>query len=112
MARIGALRKRCYFERLKPRVDDGGGGAAKEWIPAWTSWGSLKLLGGAEQLAAGRLEASSLATLTIRSSVAARAIDESYRVTIDGVVYQIRGIGNEDQRNRFLSMTVEAGVAI
>lgn len=109
---IGQLRKRCYFERQKKRVDDGGGGYEPVWLPAMTVWGAVVPYGGAERLAAGRLEASSLATLRIRSSAEARSIDESYRVTVDDVPYQIRGIANPDSRNRFLEIQIEGGVAI
>lgn len=107
---IGKLRKRAYFSRAK-RTDDGGGGATITWVPAFTAWCEIKPQTGIEKVAAGRLESSSLATLKIRSSVAARAIDPSYKVTVDGDDYQIRTIDNPDSKNRFLEMLLEVGVA-
>lgn len=111
MARIGGLRSRVYFEKLKKRVDDGGGGFAPEWLPALTVWGSLQPERGREIVAAGRLESSAGAVLTIRSSEEARAIDASYRATIDEVIYQVRAISNPDQKGRFLELVLERGVA-
>lgn len=112
MARIGGMRKRCYFSKPAKRVEDGGGGSPKAWLNALTVWGELIPQTGQERVAAGRLEASGIATLRIRSSSDARTIDESYKVTVDDVDYQIRGIDNPDQRNRFLEMLVEVGVAL
>jgi len=109
---IGQLRKRVYFSRLKVRVDDGGGGSPKEWVPALTVWGQLMPERGREILAAGRLESSAGAVLKIRATAAARAIDASYKATIDGVDHQLRSISNPDQRNRFLEIVLEVGVAI
>lgn len=110
MARIGGMRKRVYFSR-PARADEGGGVGKITWVPALTVWGELIPQTGQERVAAGRLEASGLATLRIRSSADARSIDESYKVTVDGLDYQIRGIDNPDQRNRFLEILVEVGVA-
>lgn len=110
MARAGELRKRVSFER-RDVADDGGGGGAVHWTSTLVVWGSLTFMSGHEMLAAGRLESASVGTLRIRSSRAARAIDASYSVTIDGDRYNIRGIGNPDSRNRILEFTVEAGVA-
>lgn len=109
---IGQLRKRVYFSRLKARVEDGGGGSPKTWTPALTVWGQLSPERGREVLAAGRLESSAGAVLKIRSSTAARAIDATYKATIDGVDHQVRAISNPDGRNRFLEIVLESGVAI
>lgn len=106
----GQLRKRLYFERSK-RTDDGGGGAAITWLPAWACWGSIAPERGREALAAGRLESSNAAIIRIRSSAAAREVDASYRVKDGDDVYDIRSIINPDQRGKYLEMTAEKGVA-
>lgn len=107
---IGQFRKKLYFERSK-RADDGGGGAAITWIPAWSCWGSIQPERGREVLAAGRLESSNGAVIRIRSSAAAREIDASYRVKDGDDIYVVRSIINPDQRGRFLDLVCEKGVA-
>lgn len=109
--RTGELRKRVRFE-IPKRTADAGGGASITWTPALTTWGAFVLASGQEKVAAGRLQASATGTLTVRSCLAARQVDESYRVLIDEVPFQIRGAGNPDQRNRFIEFAVEVGVAV
>lgn len=111
MPSIGRLRKRGYFERLKKRVDDAGGGFAPTWLPVLTAWCQIIPQNGSERIAAGRLEAAALSTLRIRSSAEARTITEADRVIVDGLTYNIRGIDNPDSKNRFLEMLIEVGVA-
>lgn len=106
----GQLRKRVTFER-EQRSADGAGGAAVKWVPELTVWGGLITERGRERLEAGRLESANTAILKVRSSSAARCIDASYRAQIDGVSYQVRSIDNPDQRNKYLEMVVERGVA-
>lgn len=106
----GELRSRVTFER-PDRTDDGGGGGSIHWTATLTTRGHLAPERGHEVVAAGRLESSNAAVLTVRSSRAARLIDASYRVTVDSVPYNIRAITNPDQRNRFLEILLELGVA-
>lgn len=109
MLGAGQFRKRVYFSQAK-RAADGGGGATLTWVPALTVWGALRPERGREALAAGRLESASMAVLTIRSGTEARAIEPSWRATIDGIDYQLRSI-TEDPKRRFIEMVVEKGVA-
>lgn len=110
MPDAGLLRSRVTFAR-RDVVDDGGGGGTVNWTPMLSTRGYLRPERGREALAAGRPESSSMAVLQIRSSLAARAIDASYRVSVDDVPYNVRSIINPDQRNRFLELLVERGVA-
>lgn len=93
------------------RTPDGAGGFSVAWSTALTVWGYLRPERGRERLEAGRLESATMAVLRIRSSAAARAIDASYRAVVDGVHYQIRAIVNPDQRDEYIEMTLEEGVA-
>ena len=107
---IGQFNNRVTFES-RTVADDGAGGGSVSWTTALVVWGYLAPERGRETLAAGRLQSATMGVLRIRSSAAALLIDPSYRVTIDGAAYQIRTITNPDQRNRFLEMVVEKGVA-
>lgn len=93
-------------------VSDGGGGSVRTWVTALTVWGRFTPQSGTETLQAGRPENSVVGTLRIRRSSEANAIDQSYRVQIESIDYQIRSIINPDQRDRWLDMTVERGVAL
>lgn len=106
----GKLRKRLTFERIG-EVPDGGGGSVVGWSTLTTVWGSFMPERGRERLEAGRLESAVAGVVRVRSSVTARTITESDRVQINSVAYQIRSITNPDQRNKFLEMTIERGVA-
>lgn len=110
MAGAGALRQRVTFQ-TETEMPDGGGGYERGWSDVITVWGSLQPERGRERLQADRLQASLGGVLRVRSSTETRAITEAHRVLIDGVPYQIRSIANPDQKNRYLEMTVERGVA-
>ena len=107
----GPMRKRVTFER-ELRTTDEGGGSALDWAEATTVWAQFVPERGAERVAAGRLAAPQAGTLRVRSSSLVRNITMAHRVTIDGVAHQIRGMGNPDQKNRFIEFTVERGVPV
>lgn len=104
------LRKRVTFQ-ASGGAGDGGGGRQLAWSDAGTVWGGFKPERGGERLDNGRVAASLAGVLTVRSSVATRAITEKHRVLIDGAPFAIRSVSNPDQRNRWLEFTVEEGVA-
>lgn len=108
--RAGRLNKRVVFQTASSSAD-GGGGGAKTWSDSLTVWGGFVPERGRERLEAGRVNAADAGVLSVRSSTASRAITTAYRVKIDGVPYNIRGISNPDQHNKELQMVVERGVA-
>lgn len=107
----GALNKRVTFRQ---RVDtpDTGGGFSSEWKDELIELANFRPERGAERLQAGRITATLAGLLTVRSSAATRAIDETQSVMIDGEPYQIRSISNPDQRDHMLEMSVERGSAL
>lgn len=106
----GRLRKRVTFQEAV-QAADGGGGGATTWRNIVTVWGGLQEDRGRERVEAGRLESAMAGILTVRSSSDTREISAANRVLIDGAPYQVRTIGNPDQRNKFLELIVERGVA-
>ena len=107
---IGAMRRRMLFE-TEGETPDGGGGYTSGWSAITTVWGSFKAERGTEKVQAGRLADPVAGVVKVRSSTTTRTIDAEDRVTFGGDVYQIRSIINPDQRNRWLEMVVERGVA-
>lgn len=108
----GRLNKRALFQ-AETSTPDGGGGYVVGWSDVLEVWASLEPERGRERLEAGRLEDAFGAILTIRSSVAALALTTTDRVTVDGEPWQIRsGPANQDQHGRYLTFTIERGVAV
>lgn len=111
MPRIGAgrLSSRVTFQR-EIQLPDTMGGFVRSWGGDLTVSAAFVPERGSEAIAAGRLSATMPGVLTIRSSIAARKIDPTWRVMLDGVPHQIRAISNPDQVNEFLDVVVERGV--
>lgn len=108
--KIGRLNKRVTFER-QVRTPDGSGGTTVSWSTLYTVAGSHRPQFASERLESGRLESATPGVLTVRSSSDLRSVTTSDRVQIDSIAHQIRSITNPDQRNRFLEIVVEEGVA-
>lgn len=108
--RAGRMDRRCAFTRLDTTPDDYGNVTAGTWGALLTVWGRLSEKPGREAVAAGRLESSAMAELTIRDSAAARGITAADRVTIDGQAYAIRDV-RPPQRTGEIALVVERGVA-
>lgn len=107
----GKLRNRVTFQ-AETQISDGGGGYQVGWGDVVANWSAEFLPErGRERIEAGRLAAPMGGTLKVRWSSETAAITEQHRVLIDGVPWNIRSVANEDRRHRFVTMTVEKGVA-
>lgn len=107
---IGKMRTRVAFQR-EVNTSDGAGGNTVTWETVYTVWGEFNPVSQRESLQAGRLEALTSGTLTVRSSTDTRVVTEQWRAYFDSTPFQIRSIINPDRRNRFLLMTLEKGPA-
>lgn len=110
MAPAGKQRKRVTFER-RPTTRDDYGAQSNDWSALFTMWGGLRETSGRERVRAGALQAPMSGVLTVRSMSDTRGITEADRVKIDGVVWNIRGIRDPDQRRRDIEMDIERNVA-
>lgn len=107
----GRLRKRVRFE-AEVRTPDGAGGYSVDWALALEVWGGLQVERGREKIDAGRLADAVAGVLTIRSSTEARdLLSGANRVMIDGEAWNVRSVTNPDQKNKYLELVVEKGVA-
>ena len=88
-------------------MQDGGGGATVEWSEHMTVWAQFSPERARERVQAGRLADSMAGVLRIQSSLLAREVSTEFRVVLRGVIYNIRSIGNPDQRNDMLEMAIE-----
>lgn len=110
MTAAGPMDRRCTFTRRDTTADAYGNVTAGGWVSLATVSGRLSERPGRENVAAGRLESSAVATLVIRDSATARTITAADRVTVDGRDYAIRDV-RPPQRMGVIEMVVERGVA-
>jgi head-tail adaptor len=111
----GNLDHRVAFDALV-RGQDGYGGEKLGFADAseaFEAWAHFRYLRGGETVQAARLRGQQPVVVTIRSSVAARAVTTEHRMRDlrTGEVYNIRAIVPTEDR-RFLEITAESGVEV
>lgn len=104
--KAGTLNKRARFQSLVS-TPDGAGGSTTGWADYVTVWAQLSPERAREKIQQGRIADAQAGVLRVRSSTATRLIDGTYRVLVDGVVYNVRGAANPDQRNDMIELVVE-----
>lgn len=111
IAQPGRMDRRCLFERrAAPSEGEAALGAAygAGWTALGTRWGMLAFGRGREAVAAGRIEATVPAVLTLRADAVTRGVTAADRVTVDGAVYAIRS-AVEPPRSGLIEMVVTRG---
>lgn len=110
----GKLDRRFQFQ-VRVEVDDGHGSTVGEWFPQFTVAGNRKYIvrGAGEAVMAARLTAKTLATMTVRRSVATKQITAEWRAieTRSGEVFNIREQPQESDDRGYLSFLCETGTA-
>jgi len=106
----GMLRDVVAFERAT-RTGDGFGGITQTWatISGAPTRAYVKPLSGREVYESQRVEAHASVMIAVRYFSDIRERD---RVTIGGREYNIRHIRNVENRNRWLEIRLEEGVAV
>ena len=109
--RIGQFREKVRIDRPS-NVSDGMGGT----VPSWTTIAAglparITPTKGGEDVRAQRLSGISTFDVWVRYSTALATVDSACRVVDErsGRTFNIRFVANFDERDRFLTMTVEAG---
>lgn len=116
------MRKRSGAGSLSERVafleqvegDDGYGGVVLGYVPKFEDAARLEPRMGSEPVVASRLQGIQPYTMTVRSSVATRAVTPAWRVRNKrtGREYAIKTCANPDERGHWIEMLVienEAG---
>ncbi|WWT39532.1 head-tail adaptor [Microcystis phage Mae-JY02] len=107
---IGQLDQRVTLQRYA-ETPDGGGGATRTWASLAqtpTVWAHVKPRLGSERMEEGRMNAAAFATFTIRYR---DDITELDRIVWKGEAWNIRRIMRVSQRNQYLEVDAERGVA-
>ena len=110
----GKLRDRLHFQR-RALVDDGyGNEQSGDWETQFTADASLVPLRGGETVLAARLSGIQPFVIRIRSNVASREVNTSWRI-VDARqpsrVFNIMAIVDPDNKNAWLDITATQGVA-
>lgn len=110
----GRLDRRLQFQ-VRVAIDDGHGNEVADWYPQFTVAANRKymLRGAGEAVMAARLTAKTLATVTVRRSIATRQITADWRAidTRSGEVFNIREQPQESDDRGYLAFLCESGVA-
>lgn len=118
MPSSGKLRERCYFQ-ARATADDGAGGTFGPWAPLFGSRAcrlAPRTASGAtaEVVIAQRLQGINLFDLWVRYDSQTNTVTTDHRA-VDARdpsrCFNIRAITNVDEKRRWLTMVVEAGVA-
>jgi SPP1 family predicted phage head-tail adaptor len=99
-------RKRAKFQSLAT-TSDGGGGFSSVWVDYATVWAQFSPDRAREKIQQGRIADNQSGVLRIRSSTTSRAINDIYRVVLDGVIYNVKSNSNPDQRNDVIELIIE-----
>ena len=104
--RAGPLNKRATFQALTA-TPDGAGGTTTSWTDYVTVWAQFLPDRAREKIQQGRIADNQSGVLRIRSSTQSRAMDDTYRVVLGGVTYNVRSHTNPDQVNDVLEFLLE-----
>ena len=105
---IGKMRYEVQLQKPTNTIDTGGG-LTEAWSTLANLWADIKPLRGAETYRQGQVQEKTTHLITIRYR---RDIGTNYRILYDSDNYNIKYIKNLDNRDRFLELECELGVAI
>lgn len=107
----GSLSERVVFMEPSEAVVDGA--VTQGYIDKFTDAARLQPRMGSEPIIASRLAGTQPYTLTVRSSVATRAVTPAWRArhARTGKTYDIKSVANVDERNAYIEMMVVEGQA-
>jgi SPP1 family predicted phage head-tail adaptor len=105
----GMLSTPVQFQRMS-RVSDGAGGFSQAWLPlaGTPTRAHVKSMSGSERYASARIEATATHRVTVRYFA---GLTEADSVVFAGKRSNIRFINNLEQRDRWLVLDVQTGVA-
>lgn len=102
------LRHRLTLQQ-EVRTADGAGGYTPSWSDVATVWAQVEPLKGAERLHAMQLQDTVSHRVTIRYRAGVTA---ALRLLFGTRVFNIRAVINPGERNRWLELMCEEGVAV
>jgi len=110
--RIGSLNRRFRLEERR-LTDAGGGGFTQDWNELSTIWGSFTPISARERWNAHKLEPNVTHRIITRYRPDIR-VNEDQHLALDTLPerqFNIRGVVNIEEQDRFMELLVEEGVA-
>lgn len=109
----GALSERVTFSK-RIETDDGLGNVESDWVDQFNEPTRLRPKLGSEPVIAARQAGVQPLLLVVRSSARTRSVTPAWRAVNarTGAIYNIRTVANPDERNTWLEMLVQEGVAV
>ena len=104
---IGALRHKVELQSPS-HTTDAGGGAAKSWPTLAHLWAKITPVSNNESVRQGKVQETITHNVTVRFR---SDIGTNYRLLYDSRAFNIRGIRNIDERDRYMLLICEEGVA-
>lgn len=101
----GMLRTPVAVQTLT-RTADGAGGFTQSWATTFTAQAHVTQTSGGERVEHDRLNAIESLRVVIRYR---SGITPENRLSIDGVLYNIRRVNDVEMRKRWLEITAEGG---
>lgn len=111
---IGRMREKLHFQKRGEGEDEYGNPQSKDFATVFTEPAELVPLRGGEGVLASRLTGTQPYIVRIHSHQAAREITPAWRAVDarnDKRVFNIRTVTNPDQKNGWLELLVDDGVA-
>ena len=105
---IGKMRHQVEIQR-PVNTTDTGGGSARTWATVSTRWANIKPVSGVETYRQGQVQEALTHEIMIRHT---SDIGTNYRVKYGTRVFNIKHLRNIDERNRFIIMKCDEGVAV
>lgn len=105
--RAGKLRTKCLFQQ-EVKTPDGGGGYDLAWGDDRVVFCEFHAESGRENLKSGRVESSIRAMLSARAK-SVPFLTAGWRVTINGVVWNVRSVAPFGQRGDRTDIVIESG---
>lgn len=108
----GELREKLVFEKRAEEAD-AYGNTQGDWEEQFTVRARIRPRFGGETVLSERLANRQPYTITIRSSMQARAVTADWRVrnARTDEVFNIRSVVNPDEKNAYIELLCEGGVA-
>ena len=103
----GAMRQLIVIQSVS-RTADGGGGYTNTWNTAQSVYAHVEQSSGTEPYLQGQLTEKGMWRFTMRYTAGITTAD---RISWNSTTYNIRSVINEDERNKFLVIIAEEGVA-
>ena len=106
---IGSMRERITVQ-VEARTADGSGGFTKAYSTDFTTMAYVKPLRGQEPFLQGQLTETVIFDFIIRYR-SDKSVDPTKRILYNSKIYNITSAINLDERNRYIVIRAEKGVA-